>query len=48
MRRNVSRYTIYYRHADRFQLEGDELSITKVTKYRILTVDNNPVNAKQY
>ena len=36
------------KHSDRFQLEGDELSCTNVTKHRILTIDDCPVNTKQY
>ena len=36
------------KHADRFQLEGDGLSTTNVTKHRIITIDDHPVNHKQY
>ena len=35
-------------HSDRFQLNGDELTSFNVTKHRILTVDDHPVNTKQY
>ena len=41
-------YNLLQRHADRFQLEGDELSTTNITKHRIFTVDGHPVNVKQY
>ena len=41
-------YRLLEKHADRFQLEGDELSATNITKHRILTVDEYPVNTKQY
>ena len=32
----------------RFQLNGDELLLSNVTKHRILTVNYHPVNTKQY
>ena len=35
-------------HSGRFQLNGDELTSSNVTKHRILTVDDHPVNTKQY
>ena len=41
-------YNLLLRHSDRFQLEGDELSTTNITKHRILTVDDHPANVKQY
>ena len=36
------------KHSDRFHLNGDELSSSNVTKHRILTIDDHPVNTKQY
>ena len=36
------------KHSDRFQLDGDELLSSNVTKHRILTVDDHPVNTKKY
>ena len=36
------------KHWDRFRLDGDELSCTNVGKHRILTIDDYPVNTKQY
>ena len=36
------------KHSNRFQLEGDELSCTNVSKHRILTIHDYPVNIKQY
>ena len=41
-------YRLFEKHADRFQLEGDEFSATNRTKHQILTVDEYPVNTKQY
>ena len=32
------------KHSDRFLLEGSELSCTNVTKHRILTINDYPVN----
>ena len=36
------------KHSDRFQLEGDDLTATNITKHRILTINDYPVNTKQY
>ena len=41
-------YRLLEKHSDRFQLEGDKLSTTNVTKHRIHTIDDNPVHTKQY
>ena len=41
-------YRLLEKHADRFQLEGDELYCTNITKHRILTVDEYPDNTRQY
>ncbi|CAB0031504.1 unnamed protein product [Trichogramma brassicae] len=35
-------------HSDRFYLEGDELPATNVVEHKITTVDDIPVNQKQY
>ena len=36
------------KQSDRFQLEGDVLTATNITKHRILTINDYPVNTKQY
>ena len=41
-------YRLLEKHANRFQLEGDELSATNITEHCILMVDEYPVNTKQY
>ena len=36
------------KHPDRFQLKGNNLTATNITKHRILTIDDYSVNTKQY